>query len=55
MLINNVVTVGASVFVGYYKVREILRDRKGRYINITIEPLEPVFNPDGGEDEDKWF
>jgi len=55
MLINNVVTVGASVFVGYYKVREILRDRKGRYINITIEPLEPVFNPDGGEDEDKWY
>jgi MtN3 and saliva related transmembrane protein len=55
MLINNVVTVAASVFVGYYKVREIIKDRKGRYINITIEPLEPVFSPDGGEDEDKWF
>ncbi len=55
MLINNVVTVAASVFVGYYKVREIIKDRKNRYVNITVEPLEPVFSPDGGEDEDKWF
>lgn len=55
MLINNVVTVAASVFVGYYKVREIIKDRNGRYINITIEPLEPVFSTDGGGDEDKWF
>jgi MtN3 and saliva related transmembrane protein len=28
MLINNVVTVVASVFVGYYKVREMLQDRR---------------------------
>jgi MtN3 and saliva related transmembrane protein len=55
MLINNVVTVAASVFVGYYKVREIIKDRKSRYINLTVEPLEPVFSPDGGEDDDKWF
>lgn len=57
MLINNVVTVTASVFVGYYKVREIIRDRRSRYININIEPLEPVFSPDGDEhaDNDTWF
>lgn len=57
MLINNVVTVAASVFVGYYKVREIIRDRRSRYININIEPLEPVFNMDGDEhgEGDKWF
>jgi MtN3 and saliva related transmembrane protein len=28
MLINNVVTVIASVFVGYYKVREMWHDRR---------------------------
>jgi Na+/H+ antiporter NhaB len=28
MLINNVVTVIASVFVGYYKVREMVADYK---------------------------
>jgi MtN3 and saliva related transmembrane protein len=28
MLINNVVTVVASVFVGYYKVREMWHDRR---------------------------
>ena len=28
MLINNIVTVGASIFVAYYKCIEILRDRK---------------------------
>lgn len=58
MLINNVVTVGASVFVGYYKVREIINDRKTRYININIEQLEPVFGPDGNEMHvinDKWI
>jgi hypothetical protein len=57
MLINNVVTVAASVFVGYYKVREIIRDRRSRYININIEPLEPVYGMDGDEqgEGDKWF
>jgi len=57
MLINNVVTVAASVFVGYYKVRELIRDRRARYININIEPLEPVFGVDGDEhgEGDKWF
>ena len=28
MLINNIVTVGASIFVGYYKCVEIYNDRK---------------------------
>jgi MtN3 and saliva related transmembrane protein len=32
MLINNTVTVAASVFVGYYKCIEVLRDRKQRRI-----------------------
>ena len=59
MLINNLVTVMASVFVGYYKVRELIRDRRARYININIEPLEPVFGISGNdeheEDDNKWF
>ena len=32
MLINNVVTVIASVFVGYYKVREMMVDYKQKQI-----------------------
>lgn len=32
MLINNVVTVVASVFVGYYKVREMMVDYKQKQI-----------------------
>lgn len=50
MLINNIVTVAASVFVGYYKVLEIINDRKKRY--ITIETLEPVFSMNESNEED---
>lgn len=33
MLINNIVTVVASVFVGYYKCIELLNDRKQKKLN----------------------
>ena len=48
MLINNVVTVIASVFVGYYKVREMMVDYKQKQIqqqqnNADSEPMMMEF------------
>jgi len=48
MLINNVVTVVASVFVGYYKVREMMVDYKQKQIqqqqnNADSEPMMMEF------------
>jgi MtN3 and saliva related transmembrane protein len=48
MLINNVVTVVASVFVGYYKVREMMVDYKQKQIqqqqnNSDSEPMMMEF------------
>ena len=37
MLINNLVTVFSSLFIGYYKLNEILEERKKKYININID------------------
>ena len=40
MLINNVVTVVASVFVGYYKVREMMVDyKKTRPVVDDTQPI----------------
>ena len=36
MLINNVVTVISSIFIGYYKVKEMYSDYKNKPNNITI-------------------
>lgn len=35
MLLNNIVTVAASIFVGYYKIREIIMERKS-YIETAV-------------------
>ena len=37
MLINNLVTVFASVFIGYYKACEMYKDYKSKSTNIIIE------------------
>ena len=44
MLINNVVTVVASVFVGYYKVREMWADR--RMVDVEMEQTIVFSNND---------
>ena len=44
MLINNVVTVVASVFVGYYKVREMWADR--RVVDVEMEQTIVFSNND---------
>jgi hypothetical protein len=44
MLINNVVTVVASVFVGYYKVREMMVDYKQKQNHAAdSEPMMMEF------------
>ncbi len=53
MLINNMVTVVASVFVGYYKMCEIINERSYKYIvndnmiddiKLSTVPSTPNFN-----------
>lgn len=39
MLVNNVVTVIASVFVGYYKVREMIADKKRGTLDDDESPM----------------
>lgn len=35
MLVNNIVTVIASIFIGYYKVIELHQERKNKYLHIV--------------------
>lgn len=49
MLINNVVTVAASVFIAYYKVREIISDME-RQKPEDIEFSNPAFEEDSEAD-----
>jgi len=46
MLINNIVTVIASIFIGYYKVIELHQERKNKYVNIVND-----IELDNGESE----
>ena len=37
MLINNLITLCSTIFIGYYKVKEIMYDYKSKSINVYIE------------------
>jgi uncharacterized protein with PQ loop repeat len=50
MLINNLVTVFSSVFIGYYKTIELYNNYKEKYNQLENEPidastLETIFEP----------
>jgi uncharacterized protein with PQ loop repeat len=49
MLINNVVTVAASVFVSYYKILEIIADRRQSqqgHITVPMKDIESDSEPE---------
>ena len=37
MLINNLITLCSTIFIGYYKVKEIIFDYKSKRINVYVE------------------
>jgi uncharacterized protein with PQ loop repeat len=37
MLINNLITLLSTIFLGYYKVKEIIYDYKNRRVNVYME------------------
>ncbi len=37
MLINNLITLSSTLFIGYYKIKEIIYDYKSKNINVYIE------------------
>ena len=47
MLINNIVTVAASIFVGYYKCVELIHDRKMKHGSNT--PKFIIYENENGE------
>jgi len=47
MLINNTVTVAASIFVGYYKCVELIHDRKMKKVSNT--PKLIIYENENGE------
>jgi MtN3 and saliva related transmembrane protein len=37
MLINNLITLSATTFLGYYKIKEIMYDYKKKQLNMYVE------------------
>jgi hypothetical protein len=44
MLINNSITLLSTIFIGYYKVKEIIYDYKNKKVYVQIENEQNIQN-----------
>jgi uncharacterized protein with PQ loop repeat len=55
MLINNLITLLSTIFLGYYKVKEIIHDYRNKkntnYVEINENNLENIETNDTNDDE----